>query len=264
MGELITKTALNVLFSAAHLITGSVLAVMLYKLLKTITKKQKNTAVLCMILLSASLGMVLPLNIYGIFPLALAVVAAGLPNAAALPMLISNSIFSLLVPLTDSQFVWRTGGYRIALAFVAAVLAGVLIHLLIKPKHTLIKSACLLPHQANLPFWSKMTQVIKSNISSVGIYLIIGVIVHEVMRAYLLDAAISFISNSPGMTSVAMYFAGLNVVNPFFILAMTIANLLMNFAFLSGLFAFFRLKGAVMFIGYFVLIAAALGVSAYF
>ena len=65
-----------------------------------------------------------------------------------LPLLISNSLFNMLLPYTDVSFIWSTGIKRVILAFIAALLLGILL-MINKKSDELIKNEILNNEIAN-------------------------------------------------------------------------------------------------------------------
>ncbi|MBH1940791.1 permease [Mobilitalea sibirica] len=265
MNEIFSIISKETIKAILQLGIGTILSALIYKKITLIYSDTKNNMVIRigMILAGSVLGMILPLNIYGVFPIVIAILAAGLPLCVGLPILISNSLFNLSIPYLDQTFVWRTGGYRIGLAFLAGIIGGLILNRWKISTRSIVKEHILLTYEQQKDA-SKITTLISKNISSTGLYLIVGVIINVLFQQYLLWSIIEYIINNPGMSSVAMYFAGLNVVNPIFILAMNIVNMFMNLIFLSGIFAFFKLKGIILFVAYYALLVGILGISAYF
>jgi hypothetical protein len=107
-------------------------------------------------------------------------------------------------------------------------------------------------------------RVLRSNIAGAGLYLILGVSINVIFKDYVLYSVLQFIYTNPNTVSIPMYFAQMNVVNPFFIQTMTIVNMFLNLITISGLFLIFKVKGVLLYACYYAFFALLFGMSALF
>lgn len=266
MFELISDIGFTVFSNVIQLVFGCILSIPVYyfcegKLIGSKTIFQRD--ILIIALFSAA-GMVLPLNTYGIIPIFIASLAVGFRLYTVLPLLISNTVFNMLIPYTDVSFIWRTGIRRVILAFAAAVLAGIILRAVKHGNEGLLN----LNNISNLTEkQAKNINILRMagrNINIVGIYLIVGVIVNTIYYKYIWWYILNLLNENPSTGFMLSVLTGYNVVNPFFLLTITIVFVLMDFIKLSALLIIIKPKGLVIYYIYFTAIAILLGTSAFF
>ncbi len=267
MQEFISNIAYAVLTEVIQLAAGSIISIPVYKV--CIYLKGRSGKFFfreeIVIIISAMIGMLLPINIYGILPIAAALLAADFSFAEVVPMLVANTLFNMSVPYTDPMFIWRTGINRVVLACLAGVFGGILLRRFKEPDLLLrLDRVVILEKERDIHQWSKALELIRSNMIEAGAFLLVGVCLNEIFYGYILWPVLQYIYTSPNTAFIPGYFAQLDVVNPFFLQAMNIVHMLMNLVALSGLFVLMKLKGVSLYIGYYVLLAILLGTSAFF
>ncbi|MDP4094595.1 MAG: hypothetical protein Q8920_14710 [Bacillota bacterium] len=264
--ELIGDFGLSMLEVIIQIVAGCIIAFGIYKCFKK-RVSIKETAFLkelIIILFSTLIGMILPLGVYGIIPIAAVLLFLGFRLYTILPMIFSNVLFTILIPFNDPTFVWRTGYRRVILAFAAGLLIGVVCKAFKSDPGKFLR-------EGNMPDFTIMPAGIKGIlnlftqiINKAGLYVIFGIIIDTLFHKYLFWKVIDFIFTNPNTSFIPKYFAGLNVVNPFFLLTMAIARMLMGFITMSALLAFFKPRGWVLYYGYYLILAVLLGISAFF
>lgn len=266
MEAFIRSTAYGVLSCVIQLGVGSLLAIPLYKAGIYWRTKQSGGPLQALLFfaVSALLGMLLPLNIYGHLPLVLALLAAGFSFAETAPLLIAGTLFNMTIPYTDPGFSWQTGMGRLGIAFGAGILAGILLKRFAGSAGLLRREASGISKEGGLLFcWSEASRLLQKNLSAFALFILIGVIFNQLFFKYVLWSVLQYIYTNPDTNFIPSYFAGLDVVNPFFLQAMNILHMLMNLITLSGLFALLKPKGVLLYIGYYFLLAMLLGSSAF-
>lgn len=196
-------------------------------------------------------GLLLPVDSYFLIPLIIALIIIGLKAHMVLPMIVSNSLFNMLVPYTDPGFTFKTGIGRVVLALIAGILAGLLIKKFKTGRSSLLRESLL--NKLSLKPSDKVG-IAKQIINSLNIimpYLLLGTIAHTLFSTYLFPKIMNWIFSGPIGTAIPLVFKGYDITTPIFLLAMTILGILMNLKNLSALVLLFRLKGIIGYYAYF-------------
>lgn len=250
-----------------QIVAGSIIAIPLYFLPKIQWEGKGLLNKTVIIILAAVGGMILPLNIYGMIPVALSLLARGLGFSLVLPMLMSNLIFNMLVPFTDPVFVWRTGIPRVIFALLTGIITGVLL--------TFIN---ILQSDVNSWFHGKGIRVlsgesfnIKNIISNSGwnililaVFLLCGALTNSVFHRIVWVKFMQIMVTNPQTAFLPRLFASLNVTNPIFLLDITIVATLMDFTKLSALFAIMKSRSLFFYIIYNLVWIGLLAVTIFF
>ncbi len=216
-----------------------------------------------LIILASAAGMLLPLDIFGLIPLAAVLYSAGTRIYVLLPLFFSNALFNMLVPFNDPSFIWKTGVRRVLLAFAAGVLAGVVLKAL-KPENggRLINVNIPVLEEKPEGFISGI-RLFRETLNGAAIYLIVGVSLNELFHRYILFSIMGVLFTNPSTSFIPALFSRYDVVNPFFLLATDILNMFMDLAEMAALLAILRPKGFAAFAGYYVIWAVFLAIPAF-
>lgn len=264
MLELIISIGSDLFSNIVQIAVGCILSVLIlfFGGKVTLTAKGSLHKIITLITFPV-LGMALPLGIYGIIPIVAACIQIGFKYHAVCSMLISNAIFNMSVPFQDASFVWKTGVWRMIFAFVLAVLAGLLLTLLKCKEEKWIKVSHLLDG-IKKPY--RFESIIKSFggvINKMGLFLIAGIIFDTIYHKYIWWEFIKLLFSNPYTAGIPFYLSGLNVVNPFFLVAITLVFILMDFVRLSVMVAVMKPKGILGYYLYFGAAAALLSLTAF-
>jgi uncharacterized membrane protein YraQ (UPF0718 family) len=263
--ELISEIGSTLFLNVVQIVIGCILASLIYYFgtKKHIKTNEKLLTDLLMIGIFSIFGMIFPLNTYGLIPIFIALTYSGFRMYSLLPLLISNALFNMLVPFTDVSFVWRTGIRRVIFAFVVANMAGIILRKLENKCCRLLREDVIAKFAKKPERIIDFINILRKSIVIMGIYLIVGVIVDTIFHKYIWWDILDLLTKSQYTSFIPEFFAGYNVVNPFFLLAFTILFLLMDFIKMSALLTVFKLKGLIIFYSYFIIIAIILGTSAF-
>lgn len=213
-------------------------------------------------ILSASLfGVLLPLDIYGLVPVVWMLIRMGARDYRVVPMMFSNMLFNMLVPFNDPAFVWRTGYCRLILALLLGFLSGFI-----------FKSFCSGMDMIK-PDWRKIPEpdgikTLPGNIhfiiTTIGIYLVIGVIMNVVFNKYVIFYLTDELFSYSQTTAVTRFLGSYNIVHPLFLLGIGIIQSLANLTHLSGLLSVMKIKGVIAVYLFGAFCALLLGLSLFF
>ena len=265
MFDLIAEIGVSVVSNVAHLIIGCILSIPIYYLAAKKLKNIKSSFAsdIALVVVFSLLGALLPLGPYGALPAFAALLAAGLKPYMVLPLLISNTVFNMLIPYNDVSFAWKTGMKRVVFALLAAILAGMVLRMVKDKGEGLLRSANITAPGENSGDLKKVFGMLARNISLAGPYLIVGVIVDVAFHKFIWWDILYFITHNSYTSVIPGFFARYNVVNPFFLLAMTIVFILLDFVRTSSYMMIFRFKGLVVYYIYFAAWVILLGISAF-
>lgn len=259
MFELIIKAALDVLGDLLQIGISTLISLMLYRLLNGRIKGLRESISIDLLLITGSslVGVLLPLDTFGVMPLLVIFLKLGLRQYAVLPVLFSNIVFNMLIPFNDPSFVWRTGINRLIIALLIGVFAGALMRKLRFSE----KALPLLQPQYSFKY---VLQAIHQNIELVGIYLLTGAIANVMFKEFILNRLISFISGNPSTAGIPLYLSRFNVVHPLFLLALSVLYSLFNLKNLSAVLVVLKPKTFVLYLGYFAVWIFLLAGSIFF
>jgi hypothetical protein len=209
------------------------------------------------VFVAALCGAILPLGPAGAVPIAGAVLASGLGTALAIPFLVSDLLFNPFAAFTDPTFIWRTGYLRLLFALVAGSAAGLIALRAKASSPSLLREISLPPRPG------AATRFALSGAGVGAVCLAAGALLDTAFKRYALGALVGFAYASPATSFVPEMLSTLNVVNPFFLLAMRILALLTDFSALAALALILKPKGILAYFAYFAAWAALLGLSAF-
>lgn len=260
---MIAKTGISVIVNLIQLIIGILISFAIHSLMKgkisASSASQKKDSV--SILAASLFGALLPLDLYGVVPVVLMLIRMGASEYRVIPMLFSNMLFNMLIPFNDPTFVWRTGYARLVLAIFLGFILG-----------WILKAVC---SGAELlkPYWKQIPEPdgIKTlpgnlhiNITTIGAYLVIGVIMNVIFNQYVIYYITDVIFSYSQTTAVTRFLGSYNVVHPLFLLGLGIIQSLADLTNLSGLLAVMKLKGVAVVYLFGVFCALFLGFSIFF
>lgn len=247
-----------------QILAGSIIAIPLYYLPVQGERRSGFWREAPVVVLAVIGGMILPLDIYGMLPIAAALLARRFRFSVVLPLLISNLLFNMRVPFTDPGFIWRTGMLRIMLAWIAGVAAGALLAVL-------PSGAGNLRNRKGIQVLSGEPLNIKNIIANSGRnimitagFLILGAVIHNGFHRFVWANFIQMLYTNPQTAYLPRLFAGMNVTNPFFLLAITMGMTLMDLTRLSALFAILKPRGVLLYIIYSLAWCILLAVPVFF
>jgi uncharacterized membrane protein YraQ (UPF0718 family) len=223
-----------------------------------------RTQIVLALLASSFLGLVLPLGPFGSAPVVAVLWLAGLELPLALPLLISNFLFNLSMPLTGSVFIWNGNISRIAAAFAAGVLAGLLLSQLKLDEQAIIRKSawrCLFARQEKK---ANYFIILRDTVEAAGLFIVAGAILRAAFSAnalYWLQN--QFFSSSAGLTTMTTL-SKLDVFNPIFGASVQILGRLIDFSALACFVFLFRAKHVCLLYIYYAAIALVLSVGLFF
>jgi uncharacterized membrane protein YraQ (UPF0718 family) len=222
--------------------------------------RDKKPAAIPFIAAAALCGAVLPSGGFGLLPIAATLSALGAGTPVVVSFMVSNSVFNMLVPLTDPVFTWANGYPRILLACLAATAAGLFLSR--ASGRGIIRD---LPVPEGDTFGPKTAlRYVGRSLERAWIFILAGAALDAAFRHWGLGAIVAFLFTNPVTSSVPAFFSQRNVTGPLFLLAMRLVSALTDFGGLCALAAIFRPKGMALYFGYFGIIAILLGLSAVF
>lgn len=259
MFDIISEMGETLIFSIIQLIAGCILALILYRIINKKVKPTEGKFIkdLCLAVLFIVTGMILPLGSFGIIPIMAALIITGFKPYIVLPMFISSAIFNILVSYNDISFVWRTGYRRVILAFVI----GLAFVFILKISKISVRFSNFPKLENNKINFKGIVAVAGDMINKLGLFLVVGIVADTLFNAYLLPGIIDAIFKSASF--IPKFFGSLNVVNPFFLLAITLIKAMFDLTRLSALMSFFKLKGFIIYYAGFAAFTVLLAASAF-
>ncbi|MDP4091284.1 MAG: hypothetical protein Q8930_18720 [Bacillota bacterium] len=255
MFALITDAANGTLLNLAQIILGLLISLIF---LMALRKPAKNTnsslpAGMLFIALFSLLGSLLPLGIYGLIPIVAVLFLQGIRVSSIIPLIVSSSLFNMLVPYTEVGFIWRNSIPRIIFALTAGILAGVLTRLLKGENAALFRENTLkrltpanLKKQKLFSFITEYTNVL-------GPYLLLGVIADSIFRRYFFMDILRFMNTSSIFPVVGTTLLSHNATtNQFFSLAMITVTSLMDLLKWTAFCSILRFKGILRYLAYLI------------
>ena len=211
---------------------------------------------------SAFCGIALPLGIYGLIPVAALTARAKVKAFAVLPMLAANLVFNMLVPITETTFVWHSSTKRIIFAFVAGICIGVAAKLFNTDYGDIfsrrVNADGVSGHENTESIRTGYKSFLLGNINGLGIYLVIGALVHSFFYRYLYTDVMSAFYSNPLGASATRLLLGYDITSDYFLITALILNMFMDFLKLSALLFLLNIKGLLGYFAYFSIWAAAM------
>ena len=230
-----------VLSNVLQIAVGSVLAVIIYKFSvgKCHIFKVRTSYSILVIVASSLLGLLLPLDTYGVIPVALMFLAVGVRYENVLPLMFSNAMFNMMVSFVDQSFSWKTGIGRIILAFIAGIVSGVVFKIFKSKNENIIKIKTSSLNGGSPNILLEIVRFFCENINALGLYLVAGAIINVVFHKYLLESVINIVFMNPSFSNSLSFLLIFDIANPFIQYTF---NLFVNFTTLSAFAGFLRLK----------------------
>lgn len=216
----------------------------------------------CAVSLAAAFaGMLLPFGSFGAIPVVAAGWLAGLDLPLVLPLLVSNFIFNLSMPLTDAVFVWSGNIVRIAAALGAGALSGVWLLRSGGKAGNILRAAAFSRFFEGHRGKRNYLSIFRDYFESAGLFILAAALLQAFLAQYAgpwLQG--SFFGSAIGM-SVANGMSRLNVFNPFFGAALQILGRLLDFSALASLILLLRVRQVTKIYILCIALAALLSVS---
>ncbi len=264
MLDFIMKTGFDLFETLIHIIAGSIISIILYYVLRGRLKVSgAPQADFFIIPAAAVLGMLMPVNTYGILPVFFMFLQLGMKANQILPVLFSNFIFNMTIPFNDATFVFRTGYVRVLFALLTGIAAGIIFKLC-KSSRKMLWDRKIAEIPGSSSGINLILKTVHNNISRMGIYMISGVIINIIFNDYIMYTLTSQVANNSYTAFIPRAMARFNVVSPPFLLALCIIFAVMNITNLSAVFMVFKPKGMVLFIGYYLVWTLLLGITIFF
>ena len=258
---LITVIGNLLILNLVQVIFGSMLAIIIYKIL---TKRPKGfRSEIALIAIFPLCGILLPLDAFGVIPIAVALIAVGFKYNFVIPLIFSNALFNMLVPFNDPTFIWERGVRRVIVAYLAGLLIGLILKKLDWEEESYIKLKDLPKIDMDKISKKDIIIFIKKNIDVMGIYLLLGVILETIFHRYVLVNTVAWLYSNKISSGILYNMSGRDVVNPYFLLTMTIIYMLINMTKLFAMLRILKIKGIVTYFGLYMLIAGLLSISAF-
>lgn len=261
MIDFVMNIGFAVLQSIIQIIAGTVIGTLAFQPLHKAFQNRtfELQAQVALIAGTALLGMVIPLNTFGLIPIFIMLIKAGIKPHLAVPAMISNYLFNMLVPFSTPSFVWNTGYLRVIAAFLIGIVGGIILLFAVE-KGTVIGVN-------QLDFYGDTTGIravpesVGRAVGALGIYAVCGAIAETVFRQYVLYNATSQVFSNRSMSGLTDFFVEFNVVNPLFLLAVDFLYTIVNFIGISALLSVFKLKTFAAFVCYIAACALLLSCS---
>lgn len=249
MLEVLILVANSAAAEALQLMAGLILSVALYWVLCRLPRALRFSSrqELAIISITATVGLVLPISGFAIVPIIAVLVNSGYPPFTVLPMLFSNFLFNMLVPLSDVSFTWHSGFRLVMLAFAAGISAGIVLKVVLKRNRSVVNWNAV--HDISLKPYN-LQGIIKSFLNSANIimpYLLIGVIANTLFLNFAFMKIMGWVNTGPIGTIIPVIFKGYDITTPVFLLAMAILAMLMNLRNLAVLALIFKPKGIILY-----------------
>jgi hypothetical protein len=199
-----------------------------------------------------------------VIPVIAALLAIGFQPFVSLPLLFSNSVFNMLVSWTDPSFTWKTGFLRVAFAMGCGIILGLFLKVCNFKTNKLIHNGSLPVFHGKPPQLSGLWSVFREAIMKMAILLVCGVVIDNLFHKYLFWNMLNQVYTNPSTSFIPRIFSGLDVVNPFFLITLSIFGVLLDLTRLSGLLVLFKKKGIILYFSYFFFLVIITGISAFF
>lgn len=213
------------------------------------------------ILLSSLFGILLPFGPYGTLPVIIGLYMSGASLAAILPLLISNFIFNMSVPLTEMNFVWEVNVLRIVAAYAAGAVAGMVLTNSRTDTDKILRENVWERFVKELRNLSGFLRMFGSYMSSTGLLIVSGAVLNTLFYRYIFYFLLNQIYSSSFGSNAINAFMGVDVANAMFVAAGQVINRLMDFTALLAVAFLLRLKSMLCLYAYYSIIAGILTVS---
>jgi hypothetical protein len=266
MNRLLLEMGTTLLSNGLQILGGCIVALPIYYLQFTSSRDTKRGFLkdIIIMIFAAFVGMILPLNVYGIIPLIVAALAVGMDFYWVSPLLVSNLLFNMQVPYIDPGFIWRTGIPRLILAGLMGIFAGVLLKAVNAHSDNLVihRRQGLFPGRPVT--WQEILSFSGVTVSILLVCLAFGTIVNTLFQHFAWIRLMQILYTTPQTSFIPRFFGGFNVSNPLFLLAITVGATLLDLTKMAALFAVLKCKGISLIAGYFFIWALLLAASMFF
>lgn len=211
---------------------------------------------------SSLAGMLLPVGSFGVVPVMAALWLSGLELPLAVPLLVSNFLFSMYMPLTYAVFVLSLSSLiRIALAFASGVLAGIALSRSGLGAQGVFRRSAFERLFAGQENKTNYLFIFKDYIEMAGLYILAASILRAVFSAglfYWLQG--QFLTSGLGL-SASTALSRLNVFSPFFGTTLDLLGRLVDFSALASLIFLLKFRHLCKLYAYYLVVALLLAVS---
>lgn len=241
---LIGKT---LLFQMVQMLAGCLLAYALWKMLegKPGAVSELNREKVLVTILASLMGIALPMGIYGMIPMVLVLVRLGLRFSLAVPLLVSNFLFNMLVPFTEVGFSWKSGLLRMLLAVGMGIAAGLVLSRIKTDPAGLLRTVGLKENPKG------PIGLAHSYLMAAGVYLILGVVLEVIFKEYFFYDFVNVVNISQISAVVFGFVKGYDITTGLFLINMILFNLVVNVITLSGVLFLFKWRGTLVYYAYF-------------
>jgi len=210
---------------------------------------------------SSLAGMLLPVSSFGVVSVMAALWLAGLELELALPLLVSNFLFSMYMPLSYAVFDWGGNLIRIALAFLSGMAAGLMLSHSGATAQTVFRKSVYNKLFTGHRNKTNYLAIFLDYIKMAWPYILVAAILKVAMSEgifYMLQG--KFLTSGFGL-SAATEFLKLNVYSPFFGTLLAVLGQLVDFSMLASLIFLLKFKSFCKFYAYYITLALLLSIS---
>lgn len=207
------------------------------------------------------IGVLLPLDSFGVIPVASMMIALRFPAYMALQLFVSNSLFNLLIPFNEAGFrMWPDSG-RMVLAVLIGISVGVLVKRLKINTDSILRLSVMKETDKKRKAVAGVISETAQFIYTSGIYIILAAVAEVLLGTYWREPLKAWFYSSPLGYFFARELTQLNLFNVFFLLALSLAGNLLNPVKLAAAAVILRSKGIVLYYFYIGTWALLLSVS---
>lgn len=266
MNALINDISTSAILNILYIILGGLISFPLFRFLNGRCKKTESFkgADILIMFAGSVVGVVIPLGTYGIIPIVAAFYFAEFKSYKILPFIVSNYIFNMTIPFTEANFTWKTVPMRIIVACLAGAFAGIIAKMFSKKSEGKIFHERLFKLSVKGDGFKGLLSYLKACIETTVIFVLVGVVLNSIFHRFIMYDTLKVVYSSALGSITLKYMNGFNVMNPFFMMALTIVTILMDITKLSALSFMLRIKGIAAYLLYFLALATILASSIYF
>jgi uncharacterized membrane protein YraQ (UPF0718 family) len=263
---LINDISTSVILNILCIILGGIISFPFFRYFNGRFKKTEYSigADILIIFAISTVGLVIPLGTYGIIPIVAYAYSAKCKSYKILPFIVSNYIFNMTIPFTEANFTWKTAPARIIVACLAGVFAGIIAKMFSKKTEGKFFHERLFEISPKEEGLKGLLSFLKACIETTVFFVLFGVVLNSIFHRFIMYDTLKAVYSSPLGSTALKYMNGFNVMNPFFMMALTIANILMDITKLSALSFMLKIRGIAAYILYFLALITILASSIYF
>jgi uncharacterized membrane protein YraQ (UPF0718 family) len=202
-------------------------------------------------------GVALPFGAFGAIPVAAAAWIAGLELPLVVPLLVSNFLFNLSLPILHDDFVWNVCIAWIPLAFIAGVLSGAAMLRSREKACDPLRNgpyALLFEGQANRANYPK---ILLRYFEAAGLFIFAAAILNALFSLYV----VYWLINTDLCILIAGSLAKLNVFNPFFDATQQLLGRIADFSALAALLLLMKTKNVVKLYAFIIVVMILFSIS---